>query len=174
MATPRPQRRTTFGFGEGEAEIVFIKHLQELYAPPRLATFRVRPAGGKNPDYILTKAIRVRGNVPYDHSFILLDTDVEWSDVLQAKARNEDFELIGNTPCIEGLFLSILNPGVEHAGRSSSACKREFEKTHLAAARIINDKDCQKLFAKAVLDKTRTRIANLHRLIQIMEGNFNP
>lgn len=172
MSIPRQQRNTVFGFGEGEAEIVFLKHLQAIYAPPRLITVRLRPAGGKSPGYILTKAIRVRGNVTYDHSFILLDTDIQWTGALKGKARGAGFELIGSAPCIEGLFLSILNPGVNHAGRSSSACKKEFQGTHLRATRTINDKDCRRLFTKAELDKLRAQIPRLHRLIEIMEGSF--
>ena len=150
MPIPRQQRKTVFGFGEGEAEVVFIKHLLAMYAQQRTITVRIRPAGGKSPGYILTKAIRVRNTVPYDHSFILLDKDIQWTGALKKKAGDGGFELIGSKPCVEGLFLSVLDPHTNHEGRTSSTCKREFEKTHLGANRTINEKDCHKLFTSII------------------------
>lgn len=165
----RPQKHTIFAFGEGENERVFLKHLRALYSPAKTSV-TVHDAGGKDPGYILTKAIRIREEKRYDYSFLLLDTDIEWDDSFIAKAKREGFELIGSCPCVEGMFLSILFPRVNHTNRSSLDCKRQFQKEHLKSRQVITDIECGKLFPKDVLERAKSKISQLKRLIDIMSG----
>ena len=166
----RIQKITVFAFGEGETEQVFLKYLRSLYANSKTSV-KIDHAGGKDCSYILKKAIRIRSNIDYDHSFILLDTDTKWTQSLVDDAKKNKFELIGSIPCIEGLFLSILEPKKDINVQSSKTLKKHFQNTHLGSARIITDTDCKKLLPKSVLDKAKN-IRSLKQIIDIMEGNF--
>jgi hypothetical protein len=167
----RAQKNTVFGFGEGESERVFLKHLRSLYAGNKTSV-RVDAAGGKDPSHILEKAVRVRSNIPYNHSFALLDTDREWSQSLRNKAKTKRIELIGSSPCIEGMLLSILELRANPQNRSSNDCKRHFQEAYLRVGRTITDTDCKRLFPKTTLDQVIVNIQPLKRLIEIMEGKF--
>lgn len=172
VKTLRVQRISVFGYVEGETEEIFLRHLVDLYAPQRRIHFLIRIAGGKGPAYILDKACRVRGNhAYYNHSFILLDTDVPWPATLRTRARSEHFELLGNTPCAEGLFLTILNSKEDHTIKSPDVCKREFEKTYTNGDSITR-KNCGHLFPVKYLDSAKERIPVLARIIEIVSGRF--
>lgn len=167
----RIQKNTVFGFGEGEAERVFLRHLRGLYASGRTSV-KIDAAGGKDLSYILEKAVRVRGGIPYNHSFLLIDTDREWVTHLKIKAKKKGIELIGSSPCLEGLLLSILEPGINYGSRLSGDCKKRFQDTYLQADRMITDVDCKRLFSNTILNRAKTNIQPLRRIIEIMEGNF--
>lgn len=169
--TLRIQKTTVFAFGEGEAERIFLKHVRSLYAVNKTSV-RVDDAGGKDVSYILEKAVRVRGNLKYNHSFILLDTDREWTNPVKNKAKTKGFELVGSSPCIEGLLLTVLEPATNHSNRSSSDCKRAFQSSYLNGKRTLTDGDCKRLFSKSVIDGVISDIPILKRIIKIMEGNF--
>ena len=167
----RTQRNTVFGFGEGEAERVFLKHLRSLYAGNKTSV-RVDDAGGKDPSYILEKAVRVRGDICYNYSFVLVDTDRTWPQSLRSKAKKKGIELIESSPCLEGLLLSILEPTIDRLNWPSSNCKRHFQSAYLHTDRIITDNDCKRLFPITILDQAKANIQPLGRVIEIMEGNF--
>jgi hypothetical protein len=167
----RAQRNTVFGFGEGEAERVFLKYLRSLYSGNKTSV-RVDHAGGKDPSYILEKAVRVRGDIRFNHSFILVDADRVWPQSLSDRAKKKGIELIWSRPCLEGLFLSILEPTINRLNSSSNNCKRHFQNTYLHAERIIADSDCNRLFPKTILDQAKANIQPLRRIIEIMERNF--
>jgi len=167
----RKQKNTVFGFGEGESEQIFLKHLRSLYSANKTSV-KVDNAGGGEPSHILEKAVRIRSNIAYNHSFLLLDTDKEWKESLSDEARKKSIELIGSSPCLEGLLLSILEPRANYNNRSSSDCKRHFQDIYLNADRAITDVDCAQLFQKNILDQAKVGIQPLRRIIEIMEGNF--
>ena len=158
------QKNTVFAFGEGESELVFLKYLKSVYSCEKTSV-TVRHAGGKDVAYILEKAIRVRGGGSFNHSFILLDTDRGLPEELR-------MELIGSTPCLEGMLLSILEPQSNHVTRSSGDCKKYFIKNYIGADRIITSKDCEKYFSKTILDKAKISNPTLKRIVDIMEGNY--
>lgn len=80
--------------------------------------------------------------------------------------------LVGSTPCLEGLFLSLLNPKIDYNSWSSNKCKRQFEKDYLGTRRTITSKDCERLFPKKVLDNAREKNQTLKQIIDIFEGNY--
>ena len=164
-------RKTAFAFGEGESENVFLKHLRGLYADGKTQT-KVDHAGGKDVNYILEKATRIRSTGHYDHSFILLDTVPEWPKSIILLARERDFELIGNHPCIEATFRSILVPGRNLNGDDTRAHKRLFSNDHIGGRNVISEVDCKRLFLKARIDSARKASTELNRLIEILEGHF--
>ncbi len=153
---------------------MFVKYLKSLYSPPRQIHVRVYTAGGKGPSYILNKAHRIRGgDSQYQHSFILLDTDVAWSSSMMKTAKARSFELIGNTPCVESIFLTVLRPGTDYSLKSSAECKREFKKNHMPRSNVFALGDCQRLFPKSLLDSRLSRIPPLERLINILQGGLS-
>lgn len=169
----KPQRLSVFAYTEGSDEKVFIEHLKDLYSPARRVYIPVYVANGKGPDYIVDKACRVRGLKSYfDHSFILMDTDIPWSVNATGKAKKSGFELIGNTPCIESLFLSLINPGTDHSLKKSNACKAEFSKKHIPHSNSLRPEDCARIFPKPLIDKALSRIPHLNRLVEILRGNY--
>ncbi len=166
----RIQRTTVFAFGEGESERAFLKHIRSLYSSEK-TNVRISDAGGGNPDHIVDKAIRVRGSIKYNYSCLLVDTDVVWEESLKSKASRKGFELIGNRPCIEALFLAIL-ASQNHSSKSSKDCKKLFQANYSHSSNAITESDCKKLFPKNILDQKRASIQQLNRLIEIMEANF--
>jgi len=167
----REIRKTVFGFGEGETENIFLKHLRSLYSAGKTHV-TIDHAGGKAVTYILAKANRIRSFNSYNHSFILLDSIPTWPSASLDFARKNNFELIGSEPCIEAIFLKILTPAIDLNGSNSQACKRRFCDKHLNGRRLISDSECKRLFLKSRLDSARTQILRLDRVIQIIEGAF--
>ena len=167
----RIQRNTVFAFGEGEAERIFLKYLRSIYSDDKTSV-KVDDAGGKNVSYILKKAVRIRGDIKYNHCFILLDTDREWTQALKNKAANKGMELIGSSPCLEGLLLCILNPENNYSHQSSNECKKQFQDKHLHENKIITDIDCKRLFPKIIIDSARTKIKTINRIMEIMRGDY--
>jgi len=55
----------------------------------------------------------------------LLGTNIPWSEALRKKAAQHHIVLIGNTPCIEGLFLALLGHAVP---ANSTDCKKALAK----------------------------------------------
>ena len=167
----RIQRNTIFAFGEGEAERIFLKHLRSIYSNDKTSV-RVDDAGGKDVLYILEKAVRVRGDIRYNYSFILLDTDREWTQTLKNKAAKKHIELIGNSPCLEGLFLCILDPKNNYSNHPSNECKKQFQNNYLHENRTIADIDCKRLFTKVIIDSARAKIKTINRIIEIVRGDY--
>lgn len=167
----RTQKNTVFGFGEGESENIVLKYLRSQYAQNR-TSITISDAGGGDPNHILKKATGVRSSYSYNYSFILLDTDKQWTETLKKRARELKFELIGSSPCLEGLLLSILEPSGNFDDWPSPDCKGRFKDKYLRPDRMITERHCGLLFPIALLNQARTRIESLRRVIEIMKGNF--
>lgn len=111
----RQIRKTLLAVGEGETEVAFLGYLRELYcADGEGVNVTIRNARGKGPEHVLEHAIGQCRSVDYDKRLAFLDTDIPWTPALVRKARAARIELLGSTPCIEGLLLAIL-------GKSASA-----------------------------------------------------
>ncbi len=125
------QRTTLLIVGEGATEEAFLKHLRSLYCADRQGPrVTIKNAYGKGPENVLQVAIReLRRAADYDQVAVLMDTDIPWTAQLHKKAREHDIQLLGCSPCIEGLFLRLLDKKVPD---SSTACKKELAR-HLVA-----------------------------------------
>ena len=140
-------------------------HQQPIVYPQEIAC-------GKDVLYILEKAVRVRGDIRYNYSFILLDTDREWTQTLKNKAAKKHIELIGNSPCLEGLFLCILDPKNNYSNHPSNECKKQFQNNYLHENRTVTDIDCKRLFTKVIIDSARAKIKTINRIIEIVRGDY--
>lgn len=118
------QRKTLLVVGEGATEAAFLSYLRRLYCSGKKGPkVTVKNAHGKGPEHVLDFAIRSQRGVAFDQVVAFLDTDIPWTDALKKQAKQSEIELIGNTPCIEGLFLRMLG---EPAPDVSANCKKKL------------------------------------------------
>lgn len=118
------QRKTLLVVGEGATEAAFLSYLRRLYCSGKKGPkVTVKNAHGKGPEHVLDFAIRSQRSVAFDQVAVFLDTDIPWTDALKKQAEQSKIELIGNTPCIEGLFLKMLDRPVPNV---SAHCKKQL------------------------------------------------
>lgn len=103
----RQVRKTLLVVGEGDSEVAFLKHLRQLYCSGGAGvTVTVHNAHGLGPDNVIQTAIALNRMGGYDRVVALLDTDLPWPTVTQKAAKRARIELVGSTPCLEGLFVT--------------------------------------------------------------------
>lgn len=73
--------------------------------------------------------------------------------------------MIGSTPCLEGLLLSILQLPLK---QDSRACKKELRA--VTNADMTEHEHYTDKFPKSTLDEAKLRIPDLNRLLEIFEG----
>lgn len=161
---PSPSRhasRTLLLVGEGETEVAFLNHVKGIYAPRGCGLeVRVLSARGKGPGNVVETVVRHCANRSYDLRAALLDTDVPWSPDVRRKAQGKRIQLLGSTPCLEGLLLEVLG---RSAAQRSPDCKRLFGRVF--AGDPLSARDYQGQFGKAVLDSARRRVEVIEQLL---------
>ena len=163
----RLTRPTLLLVGEGSTEKPFLEHLRSLYCKDDAGVkVTIRNAHGKGPSNIIKKTARFAHGIGYDRRVALLDTDITWTDQNKRLARQQKIDLIGAIPCIEGLFLSILNKPVPE---SSQQCKNTLKK-QLPSFNQLERKSYTSHLSKEVLEEARTRIPDLNKLLKYLEG----
>ena len=162
----RPQRATLLAVGEGDSEVCFLKYLRSLYcANSAGVSVTVMNAHGKGPGNVVNTAVGHRRMRAYDRALALLDTDLEWTKKDLANARKGKIELLGSSPCLEGLLLTVLGHPVPEQSRQ---CKVFLEK--------IIDGDLTQLevysssFSKPTLEAARQTTPTLDMLLRYLEG----
>ena len=160
---------TVLIYGEGKTEEIFLKYLRSVYRKRYNGiSIKIKNGGGGSPEDVLYKTIRNKDSGNYQGTFIFLDTDKKWSDEFKEKAKNNNIELIGSKPCVEGFFLLILNFRFDIIAKSSNQCKKEFEKRYLDKKKKLNSENYKKIFPKKLLEKRRKKIPILDEVISIM------
>lgn len=81
------------------------------------------------------------------------------------EARKAAIEMVGSSPCLEGLLLSILG---KRPPEKSDACKKLIKQ--LLDLDLTERTSYGAAFSKAVLESARTRLPELDRLLQLYEG----
>lgn len=169
MARLRKQykvRKTLLLVGEGDSEEAFLKHLRELYCSGGAgAVVTIRNAHGKGPEHVINHAARQARIYSYDMVVALLDTDILWTDKLKKEARKAKIEMIGSSPCLEGLLLSILG---ERPAAQSAECKKSIHQ--LLGIDLTERQSYARHFPKTVLDSARVTISELERLLKFIQG----
>jgi hypothetical protein len=159
-------RKTLLIVGEGDSEVAFLKHLRDLYcARGAGVTTTVKNAHGKGPDHVIDHTVRQAKIYNYDVQVALLDTDIPWTDKLKKVARKAKIEMIGSTPCFEGLLLSILG---KRPAMQSATCKKTIQQ--LLDIDLTERHGYGKYFAREVLDSARASLTELDRLLKFFEG----
>ena len=160
-------RKTLLVVGEGDSEEAFLKHLRELYCSGGAGVaVTVRNAHGKGPENVIDHAARQARIYSYDARAALLDTDIPWTDKLKKEARKAKVDMIGSTPCFEGLLLAILG---KHPASQCADCKKAI--SLLLGVDLTERQSYAKHFPKAVLDAARLKIIELDQLLTAFEGH---
>ena len=80
--------------------------------------------------------------------------------------RRPKIEFLESTPCIEGLFLSILDVV---GNNISEQCKSIFESTYLPPDKKTDKRSYEKLFPKEMLDEKRSHVSELNNILKAMD-----
>ncbi len=155
-------------FGEGYGEEIFLKHLKSLYSYNSNVAITIKKGKGGDARSIIIDADRVPG--AFDRKIVILDNDKTKTEMIEARqeAKKRGIELIESTPCLESLFISIIDK--KPNGKNSNWCKNEFESKYLGKKKRIEPNEYIKLFPKKLLDSKRSAVSDLNKLISIMEG----
>ena len=170
----RNTKTTILIVGEGPTEKAFLQYLKELYVARDFDfTVKVECGSGGAPCSVVQKAIRLRGSRAYDKCYVLFDadrpleTDYKLSDRINKRPR---VEILKATPCIEGLFLAILeHPGFSQASAASDDCKRDFHAGYISEDKKMDKRSYEAKLSKAMLDSRRVQIAELDLILKAMQ-----
>ena len=163
----RTARHTILLVGEGTADWAFLKHIKSLYVSRGCGvSATVRNAHGKGPKHVVDYAIRQCRNAAYDRVVALLDTDLEMSAAVRRRAKSTKIQIIGATPCLEGLLLKILR---EHVPTTSAECKARTGDR--LPAQLTVPEDYQEKFPKHLLDEQRDEVLELGKLLDYLLFN---
>jgi hypothetical protein len=167
---PRTAKRTLLVYGEGLEDEIFLKYLKGKYhLRDRGIAITIRNGKGGTPSAVVVSANNDPGI--YDRRIVIIDNDKGKLEMNSARslATSKRIQLIEITPCLEAVFLSIVQPGKSYSGWDSAACKKEFESKFIERKKRTDPNEYEKVFPKGTLDKVRTNVTELHILIQIME-----
>ncbi len=152
--------RTVLIVTEGYTDKAFAVHLKSLYVTRGCGvSVRVRNAKGKGANNVIVTALGVREG--FDRVVCLFDEDVPLKKTLRDKATRQQFALVAASPCIEGLFLDILEKPVQ---KTCHDCKQHFSPI-IGTADSKNAASYAPIFTKEVLENRRTKIPVLDRLL---------
>jgi hypothetical protein len=162
----RSARSTLLLVGEGKTEKVFLKYLCSLYCNNgEGVAATIKQARGKGPENVIGKTARYAQNNGYDRHVALLDKDIPWSEKIVKFARQKRIDLVESNPCIEGLFLSIMNKSVPDSPQKCKAAIINF----FPSLKPLERESYAQYFSKTVLEEARKRIPELDRLLQYLE-----
>lgn len=157
-------RRTLLIVGEGDAEEAFLKHVKHLYVSRGCGLMvTIKNAHGKGALHVIRWTVRQIDNAAYDSVAVLLDTDADWSAVVERLAHRRRIRILRSDPCFEALMLRLL--GQTPIG-DARALKRQF-------APFVNSDSTQRnhyaaCFGTACLEAGRSREPTIDALLRIM------
>lgn len=164
---PKKQKialRTVLIVVEGYTDKAFADHLKSLYVTRGCGvSVRVRNAKGKGADNVVGTALGVREG--FDRVVCLFDADLPLKKTLRDKARCQRFALVATSPCIEGLFLDILEKPVPD---TCHECKQRFSPI-IGTADFKDAASYAPVFTKEILENRRTAIPALNKLLGMLE-----
>ncbi|KKP36577.1 MAG: hypothetical protein UR23_C0016G0002 [Candidatus Roizmanbacteria bacterium GW2011_GWA2_32_13] len=164
----RQANKTLLIFGEGFSEEIFLKYLRRAYSFNKNVAITIKRGKGGTPYNVVLDANKIPG--AFDRRIVIIDNDKSKTEMEKARnlAKEKNIELIENTPCLESLFINILD---KKYNQNSVWFKHEFESKYLDRKKRDELDEYMKLFPKKILDKKQTEIPELKKLISIMEGN---
>ena len=168
-----PRRRASSPvliYCEGLRDATFLRLLNSFYGSANSAyAFTVKTGAGGSPASLVQKATLVTGS--YDLRITKLDNDRGEDELREATALavRVGVGLCVCTPCIEGTFLQILEPGPNHLRWSTKQCKDRFRNYHLGGRAQAGIQSYQNIFSKSLLDDTRQQVPQLDAMIRIFE-----
>jgi len=165
---PRRPNWTVLAIGEGETEKAFLQFLKGLYNKREDGiSIKVNYAGGGDPECVIDHAVKMNPK-NYNRAFVLLDKDLPCRQTYLKKARTNKLELIWCIPCIEGLFLKILETAFDASVKTTSECKRLFEGKYLSEGAKLDPEKYAKIFSHGFIESKRGQVQELDRIIKLM------
>lgn len=154
------------------AEEVFLKHLRSIYARDTGVAVTIKKGKGGTAVGIVQSAVNYTG--AFDRKAVIIDNDKPKKEMMQARslAKTHGIGILENTPCLEKLFLEILEPKSDFKNKNSTWCKNEFQKKYIEKKKRAEMSEYQKIFTKKVLDKAKGRIEILQCIISLMDGKL--
>jgi len=164
----RHANKTLLIFGEGFSEEIFLKYLKSIYSFNKNVAITIKRGKGGTPYNVVLDANKIPG--AFDRRIVIIDNDKPKTEIQKARsiAKEKNIELIENTPCLESLFITILD---KKYNQNSNWFKHEFESKYLDRKKRDELDEYTKLFPKKLLEKKKADIIELKKLISIMEGN---
>jgi hypothetical protein len=157
--------RTLLLVGEGNAELVWLRHVKSLYVARGAGlVVSLKNAHGKGAGHVVDVAIRQSRNYAYDAKAVLLDTDTDWTEQVRARAKKECVEIVTAIPCLEGMLLSAHGHQVE--GMTSAKLKSDFAVRFGMTA--LEAKTYEQYFPRIFLEKARTKFAQIDQLLNLL------
>ena len=168
----RPVKKTVLIYAEGLDDEIFLKHLRGLYARDKSTAITIRRCTGGSADRIVKKSLKVSGD--FNRRIVVLDNDKFLDEMERGRkvARKKGIILIENTPCLEAVFLSILNDGEGLSGRNSAWCKKKFEEKYIPKNKRSESKKYKGLFTKEILDAQIEENDLLKKVVSVLNGEF--
>lgn len=160
----RQVARTVLMVGEGDAEVLFLKHLKDLYVQRGSGVVvTIKNARGKGAAHVVDFAIRQSRNTAYDLVITLLDTDTDWNDKTRALARKGKVHTSPCQPCLESVLLDIHQAPVRD--HLTAQLKQDFQARFGAPA---HDPMAWRHFNRGVLEAARPRVQVLNSLVHVL------
>jgi hypothetical protein len=152
---------------EGETEEAFCIYLKEIFSRGVGMSITVENARGGSPEAIVNYAKKLCQNKHHDRKVIFLDGDRSFSPKAQRLISSLKVQVILSSPCVEGLFLHILE---ENVPPHSDACKKVFHEKILDAKEKTGRKGYYKALPYSLLLHQRAKVQALNELLQIFRN----
>jgi len=116
--------RTLLIVGEGRHEEAFLKHLKRLYVARGCGlSVTIKNARGKGAKHVVDWTVRQIANAAFDEVAVLLDTDKDWTQSVEKRARRHKIIVLASEPCLEAMLLRVLG---KHPIGDSKALKKKI------------------------------------------------
>ena len=163
----RRQKRTIFIYCEGKTDYLFIQYLKIVFSS---SSKRIKPKkrNGGGPSSMIRK-IANNSAEEYDEKYIFLDLDQDKNkEQCENDAKQKDITLIWSDPCLEGLFLQILNNNSQMP--NSKKYKSYFKNKYNSGQDKYDLVKLKELFPKDKLISKKEKISTLSQLIEIINN----
>jgi len=162
--------KTLLIYVEGKTEKAFCLFLKQLFVQRNSGVrITVNAGNGGGPLELIRK---LRGKLErraFNNCIVLMDTDLPWPDDLPGEINKTSIYYVGSNPCIEGLFLKLLNDREYHKLQySSGKCKRYFHDNYLMENEKYDKRNYSKLFNREMLLEKRQNVPEFARLLRLM------
>lgn len=158
------QLATLIVVGEGPCDKAFLAYMKSLYDVKETGQkVKLDAADGGHPDIMLKDMDRKYKHADYDKRVLFIDSDVEVTEVILARAKRLGIEIVQSRPlCLEGMLLDVLGSKVP---RTSQACKEVLHPQ--LKGRPTLAQSYQELFPKDILDNTgKEAIVRMRKLLK--------
>ncbi|MBN1517689.1 hypothetical protein JXA32_14090 [Candidatus Sumerlaeota bacterium] len=170
----RQAKHTCLLMGEGPTEQAFLIYLKELYlARDSGISCKVENAGGGSPDSIIHTTKKRLRNAAFDRCIVLMNGDRKWPNILLKTISGTKVSFSKSEPCIESLFLRILNchvPNIQCV--RSDVVKGIFHEKYLNKKDKTQAGNYHRIFNHEMLEKQRLSIRQLDDILKCFSDSF--